>query len=118
MSAPVVAGAPGRPAGAASVTITERSSGCVEVRGELVFATARHARQEGLRVLTAANAGQGAIEIDCAGVTASDSAGLTVLLDWLSYARRAGKSLRLVNLPEPILAVAKISNLEDLLSPM
>jgi len=98
------------------VEITERSPGRVEVSGALVFATARHARQEGLRVIAAANASQGAIDIDCSGVTASDSAGLTVLLDWLSCARRAGRTLTLSNLPAPILAVAKISNVEDLLT--
>ena len=121
MSAPVVTGAGaeaggGRSASSASVEITESSGGRVQVRGALVFATARRARQEGLRVLTEADAGQGAIEIDCSGVTASDSAGLTVLLDWLSYGRRAGKKLTLSNLPAPIVAVAKISNVEDLLT--
>jgi phospholipid transport system transporter-binding protein len=104
-----------RSSSSASVEITERSAGHVEVRGALVFATARHARQEGLRVISAADAGQGAIDIDCSGVTASDSAGLTVLLDWLSCARKTGRSLSLSNLPPPILAVAKISDVEELL---
>jgi phospholipid transport system transporter-binding protein len=105
-----------RSAGSASVEITERSGGGIEVRGALVFATARRARQEGLRALSAAHAGPGAIDIDCSGVTASDSAGLAVLLDWLSYARGAGKKLTLRNLPAPILAVAKISNVAELLT--
>ena len=123
MSAPVVAGA-GAEAGAgggldrssssASVELIERPGGVVEVRGALVFATARRARQEGLRLLSAANGAE--VTIDCSGVTASDSAGLTVLLDWLSCARRAGKKLTLSNLPPPIVAIAKISNVEELLT--
>ena len=121
MSAPVLAGAGAggsvdRSGSAASVEITEISGGRVQVRGALVFATARRAREEGLRVLSAANAGQGAIDIDCSGVTASDSAGLAVLLDWLSYARKARRQLTLSNLPAPIMAVAKISNVEELLT--
>ena len=55
------------------------------------------------------------MEIDCSGITASDSAGLMVLLDWIANAKRAGKALKLVGLPEPILAVARISNVEELL---
>jgi len=121
LSAPVVAGS-GAEAGAgggldrssssASVELIERpGGGVVEVRGALVFATARRARQEGLRVLSAANGAE--VTIDCSGVTASDSAGLTVLLDWLSGARRAGKKLTLSNLPAPIVAIAKISNVEE-----
>jgi phospholipid transport system transporter-binding protein len=117
LSGPVAAGSPpGRSSSSASLELTERSPGHLEVRGALVFATARHARQEGLRVIAAANAGQGAIDVDCSGVTASDSAGLTVLLDWLSCARKAGRTLTLSNLPAPILAVAKISNVEELLT--
>jgi phospholipid transport system transporter-binding protein len=89
------------------------SSGRIEVRGALTFSTARHAREEGLRAITDTQSRQ--LEADCAGISAADSAGLTVLLDWLAHAKVEGKSLRFTNLPAEILAVARISDVEDLL---
>ena len=110
MSAPVVAGG-SRADG--SVEMLDRGGGRLEVKGALTFATARKARQQGLQLLDAASAAE--IEIDCSGVTASDSAGLSVLLDWLAAARAARRSLQLRNLPEPIRAVAQISDVAEIL---
>lgn len=110
MSAPVVAGASRADR---AVEVIDSGGGRLEVKGALTFATARKARQQGLQLLNAANVGE--IEIDCSGVTASDSAGLAVLLDWLAAARVAHRSLQLRNLPEPIRAVAQISDVADIL---
>jgi phospholipid transport system transporter-binding protein len=92
---------------------TETGPGRLSVRGALTFATARQARELGLRVLAAAAATQ--LELDCAGVTASDSAGLAVLLDFLAWARHAGRGLRLTELPEEVRAIARISEVDALL---
>jgi phospholipid transport system transporter-binding protein len=110
LSAPVVAGAA---RAGDSVEVLAGAGGRLEVKGALTFATARKARQQGLRLLDASSSGQ--IEIDCSGVTASDSAGLMVLLDWLTAARNANRSLQLSNLPAPIRAVAQISDVVDIL---
>ena len=96
------------------VELVEAGAGRIQVRGALTFATARRARAEGERVLAAP--GNTPIEIDCAAVTASDSSGLAVLLDWLVLARRQGRVLRFSSLPEPILAVAQISDVESYLN--
>jgi phospholipid transport system transporter-binding protein len=110
LSAPVVAGASRADR---AVEVLDSGGGRVEVKGALTFATARKARQQGLRLLEASSSGQ--IEIDCSGVTASDSAGLMVLLDWLTAAKNANRSLQLSNLPEPIRAVAQISDVTEIL---
>lgn len=110
MSAPVVAGASRADR---AVEVLDSGGGRLEVKGALTFATARKARQQGLRLLDASSSGQ--IEIDCSGVTASDSAGLMVLLDWLTAAKNANRSLQLSNLPEPIRAVAQISDVTEIL---
>ena len=81
--------------------------------GPLTFATARAARLAGLEVL---RAGAQPLQIDCAGVTASDSAGLAVLLDWLAAAKLAGRKLRLLGLPEGLMALGRISEVEPLLN--
>jgi phospholipid transport system transporter-binding protein len=81
--------------------------------GPLTFATARTARLAGLELL---RSGAQPLQIDCAGVTASDSAGLAVLLDWLAAAKLAGRQLQLRALPQGLLALGRISEVEQLLS--
>jgi phospholipid transport system transporter-binding protein len=81
--------------------------------GPLTFATARAAREAGLRTLAEGSAGER--EVDCSGITQSDSAGLAVLLEWLAAAKRAGHTLRYVRLPEGLVALGRISEVEELL---
>jgi phospholipid transport system transporter-binding protein len=113
LSAPIAADAGRTAASARTVEILERSGGRIEVNGALTFATARKARQQGLHLLAVSSVR--VLEVDCSGVTASDSAGLAVLLDWLAAAKHANRSLQLRNLPEPIRAVAQISDVADIL---
>ena len=89
------------------------SDGRAHVRGSLIFRTARAAREEGVQKYQ--TCGARACEVDCSGITASDSAGLSVLLDWLALAKHDGRSLRYVNLPDGLLAIARISEVEELL---
>lgn len=102
-----------RTSASTSFEISAGADGRSEVRGSLTFATARRAREEGLGKLR--GCGARACEVDCSGISASDSAGLTVLLDWLAWAKRDGRSLRYVNLPEGLLAIARISEVDGLL---
>jgi phospholipid transport system transporter-binding protein len=97
-----------------AVEIVDLHTGKVEVRGALTFATARHAREAGRRLIEIS--GDAALEMDCGGVTESDSAGLAVLLDWLALARRYGRKLSFKSLPAPIAAVARLSNVDTLLN--
>ena len=83
------------------------------LQGPLTFATARAGRDLGARAL--AGGGAGALEIDCAGITASDSAGLAVLLDWMALMKKEGRPLCFANLPSGLLAVARIGGVEDML---
>ena len=101
----------------------------LDVRGSLTFPTARRAYEAGLRVIrdgadaASARAGAGSasatsaspLQIDCAGVTESDSAGLAVLIEWLAAAGRAGRHVRYSNLPEGIRATAAISDVATFL---
>jgi phospholipid transport system transporter-binding protein len=89
------------------------ASGRFAARGPLTFATARQAREQGLRSLASASGRE--LEVDCAGITAPDSAGLAVLLDWLGAMQRAGRALRYTHLPAGLMALARISEVEELL---
>jgi phospholipid transport system transporter-binding protein len=83
------------------------------IRGALTFETARRASDAGLRALSASAARR--LAIDCAGVTAADSAGLAVCLVWLAWAQRDGRELAFTNLPASIRALARISDLEPVI---
>jgi phospholipid transport system transporter-binding protein len=95
----------------ASFHIEVAGPGRLAASGELGFATATAALESGLALIASGPAWT----IDLAGVTAGDSAGLAVLVEWLSAARAGGVRLGYVAVPEQILAIARISGLEGLL---
>jgi phospholipid transport system transporter-binding protein len=66
--------------------------------------------------IAAIDAGRAAV-IDLAGVTASDSAGLALLIEWLSVAKAASRSLRFENIPSQLQQLARLSEVEELLVP-
>jgi len=98
----------------ARVSISEPTSGRVVVTGELTFGTAREARQIGILVLESSRAER--IVVDCSAVSRADSAGLAVLLDWLAWGRRRSRPLSLQNLPASLIAIARISEVDGLLT--
>jgi phospholipid transport system transporter-binding protein len=104
-----------RQAPAAPPEVVSAGADRLSVRGALTFATARRASEAGLRAIVAAAARS--LEIDFAGVTAADSAGLAVCLVWLSLAKRDGRELRFTNLPARIHSLARISEVDSLLEP-
>lgn len=108
-----VAVAADRNSGSAVFEIAAGADGRAQVRGSLTFATARQARVDGVERFQ--KCGARACEVDCSGIAKSDSAGLSVLLDWLALAKREGRSLRYVKLPEELIALARISEVEELL---
>jgi phospholipid transport system transporter-binding protein len=113
MAAPPAAAGTGA-AGADVFRLVAQSDGALAACGPLTFAGARAARRLGLEALAAATRQD--LQIDCAQVTPADSAGLAVLLDWLAAAKRSGRSLRFAHLPEGLLALGRISELEQLLT--
>ena len=112
------AGAAQDPAGAARARdgfelTAGTADGLLTARGALTFATARAARAAGAAAL--AGAPDGPLEIDCSAVSPADSAGLAVLLEWLAIAKSARRSLRFRNLPQDLVALARISEVQELL---
>ena len=108
-SAVGVAGGAAVPAG---FEIDVTSPGRFAARGALTFANAKRARGEGLHVLRTSTARD--LEVDCSGITHSDSAGLAVLLDWMAVMKREGRPLCFASLPPSLLAVARISGVEEM----
>lgn len=85
------------------------------VSGALTFQTAADARNAGVQAIESVESSE--IQVDCGGVTESDSAGLAVLLDWLALARSRKVPLRFVGLPDRLFAISQISEIEGLLAP-
>lgn len=86
-------------------------NGCFRISGDLVFAT----------VTPLINVGEAVFRdrqetvFDFQDVGYSDSAGLALLLEWLDRAKKRGVQLHYRNLPESLLSVAHLSNVDDLL---
>jgi phospholipid transport system transporter-binding protein len=56
------------------------------------------------------------LEVDLAGVSDGDSAGLALLIEWMRLARDAQRPIHFANIPGQISALARISEVEDLLA--
>jgi phospholipid transport system transporter-binding protein len=79
--------------------------------GHLGFGTAAGLLKESSRSFADDNA----VAIDLSEVTDVDSAGLALLLEWLSWAQRESRQLQFENIPDKLLAIARISEVEDIL---
>ena len=55
------------------------------------------------------------IQVDLAGVTRVDSAGLALMVEWLRESQRKGLGIRFSNVPEQLQSMARICGLEDIL---
>jgi phospholipid transport system transporter-binding protein len=87
------------------------AQGRYRVKGELSFATVGALLEASRKDFE----GAAALDIDLSGVEHSDSAGLALLIEWLRLAKRAGKRLSYSNLPPQLLAIARMSDVDDLL---
>lgn len=69
-----------------------------------------------LRLGSEAIANGRATVIDLSGVKDSDSSGLALLIEWLSIARAERKGLRYENIPAQLHQLARLSDVEELLT--
>jgi phospholipid transport system transporter-binding protein len=82
------------------------------VNGVLHFTTVTTLLSEG----SAAICDGRAAVIDLAGVKDSDSSGLALLIEWLSIARASSRGLRYENIPAQLQQLARLSEVEELLT--
>jgi phospholipid transport system transporter-binding protein len=91
----------------------EEAPGRFLLSGVFGFSTARRI----LEASEAAFADCESVVVDLAGVTQADSAGLAVLLEWVTWAHHAGREIRFQAMPRSIRAIARISEVVGLLEP-
>ena len=80
------------------------------VTGPVTLANVAQTLEEGYAAIRA-----GAGAVDLAGVTELDSSLLAMLLAWLREAARAGRTLRLDNLPGGLITIAQLYGVDELL---
>jgi phospholipid transport system transporter-binding protein len=85
--------------------------GSYRVTGDLVFATVTPLLALGEALFS----DNSEIVFDFRETGRSDSAGLALLLEWMDRANSRGVDLRYRNLPESLLAVAHLSNVDELI---
>lgn len=92
--------------------LEDRGDGRFAVSGEMTFDTAERILKESEEPFEAHTQ----LEIDLSGVTKSDSAGLALLLEWVTWANHTVREIRFVGMPERIAAIAKTTEVERLLT--
>ena len=90
--------------------------GRAAVSGTLSFATAGELLSPGCVSICVSIGSGEAHSIDLAGVSSTDSAGLALLIEWLSLAKCSGQTLRYENIPSQLQQLAKLSEVDELLS--
>ena len=55
------------------------------------------------------------IEVDLSGITETDSAGLALLLEWITWANHTIREIRFLETPEKIDAIARTTEVDNLL---
>ena len=91
--------------------LSDLGEGQFALSGEITFETAE-------RILVASEEPfeqHTRIEVDLSGVTKSDSAGLALLLEWITWANHTVREIRFLSMPERILAIARTTEVEQLL---
>ncbi len=95
-----------------ATTLTQQSEGRYLVSGPLSFATVTELLLQSRSLF----AGESSFEVDLSGVTHADSAGLSLLIEWLRQAKLQGRQLRYRSLPAQMQSLSSISDLTGLLS--
>ena len=88
--------------------------GVLSVSGALTVSSVTALLPQGRRAIACLSADRAVL--DLAGVSASDSSGLALVVDWLRTARERKLTLSVRNVPSQMAALATVSGLDALLS--
>ena len=92
--------------------LADLGDGRFSLSGEMSFDTAERILRESEEPFEAHTQ----LNIDLAGVTMSDSAGLALLLEWVTWANHTVREIRFTGMPERVSAIAKTTEVEPLLT--
>ena len=89
----------------------EHSGDTVSVSGVLDFVSA----SEALESVSAHIRANDALNIDLSGVIESNSAGLALLIEWVSVARRGGHTVTFRHIPDSLVQLAGVCQVDGLI---
>ena len=93
------------------VELQETSEGKVSVLGTLSFDSVN----EALAAMQPLIDSRPSLLIDLSAVERADSAGLALLVEWVSRAEQRGSQLSYCDIPQQMLAIARVSGLDTVL---
>ena len=94
-----------------AAAIRRGSDGRLLLTGELSFATVTRLHAEARALFDQ----PGDLRVDLQDIARADSAGLALLIEWMRSARELGKSIQFLNIPQQMLAIARVSSLDQVL---
>lgn len=93
-------------------TVDVGDAGCLSLAGSLTFESTPRVYRETLELFRSA----GRIDsVDLSGITAADSAGLALLLEWQALQRAASCDLEVRNAPPGLLSLARLTEADDVM---
>lgn len=95
-----------------TVTLSDVGDGHFAVEGALTFDTVGQLLDHGQKAF----ADHSRVSIDLAGVEDADSAGLALLLEWVTWANHTVREINYLNVPERVTNIASISEVDGLLT--
>ena len=94
-----------------SFELTELGEGRFTLSGEMTFANCGDI----LRKSEGPFEKHTRIEVDLSEVTRTDSAGLALLLEWITWANHTVREIRFRDIPSRVGAIARVTEVDDLL---
>lgn len=91
--------------------ITPDGTNGFSVSGDMTFATTRNLLKDSKALFQQAKR----LKLDLSAVERADSAGLALLLEWVSQAEQKGGEILIDRIPDSILSIAKLCQLEPTL---
>lgn len=99
-------------AAAPKARLEPRGDGRFALSGEVGFGNAATLLAEGLRSF----GDKDPVEVDLSGVTHADSAGVALLIEWVAALRDTRREIRFSAIPGQVLAIARLSGVDEFLS--
>ena len=94
-------------------TIEAGEQGCANLTGALTFKSTPGLYRESENLFKGPAP---VLSVDLSGVTAVDSAGLALLLEWQAVQRTDSRSLHILNAPSSLMSLARLCNAIELLN--
>jgi len=95
----------------ADFNLTDKGDGHFSLHGKMTFQSAGEILRSSERLFEEHTR----IEMDLDGVDVTDSAGLALMLEWITWANHTVREIRFTNVPEKIDAIAKTTEVDHLL---